>query len=395
MARRLQIHYFLLFAPFAIATTYQNLHFKRLGFTDSQIGTLGAIGAVLTVVSPLLWGYLTDRVRDKRLPISLLLLVSGLTYLPFLSTGSYWAVAALQAVFFFFMAPCSALVDAQTLEHLPRAGGDYGRLRLWGSVGFICTLLLFGLVLGGGPLSGRNPASSLAMTFIAFAAIRVVSTFWTWRLPSGEQGCGRVGYGGDLLLLLRDRVFLLFLLSVLLCMTALRAYYVFFSIYLDERGVADNLKGVYWSLGVVAEVVFMVFAGRLLRFLGVRWMLALGMLGGALRLFLFSFSLAMPFVALAQCLHALAFGATHIAAVTFINARVPARLRASGQTLYAAVVGGLGGAAGSRLAGDLAQASGIPYAFRAAALLAGVAALMALLLPRAKPVDESEPEEPV
>ncbi len=381
LAARLKMQYFLLFAPFAIATTYQNLHFKRVGFSNEQIGALNAIAAILAVVSPPLWGYAADRVRDKRVPLAILLVASGAAYPTLLLAHSFPVAAAFQALFGFFMAPCIALTDALVLEHLPRAGGDYARVRLWGSVGFICTLCVFGLFLGGGPLAPARGAGNLVPTFVAFALFRLVGAAWVFCLPPGKKHGGTQGYRGEFGALLRNGTLLLFLFSSFVCQAALRAYYVFFSIYLDGLHVPDSLKGVFWSLGVLSEVAFMLFAGRLLRTLGMRRMLVLGMAGGGLRLLLFSFALPLGAVAAAQVLHALAFGATHIATIAFLNAHVPERLRATGQTLYAAVVGGLAGAAGSWLSGTLSDAQGIPYAFRICALLAGAAAVLALFLP--------------
>lgn len=381
LARRIQAHYFLLFAPFAIALTYQNLHFRRLGFSDAQIGFLNAIAAILTVVSPPLWGYVSDGVRDKRIPLGVLLLLSGALYPSFAFAHSLGAAAACQAAFYFFMAPCIALTDAMVLGQLKEAGGDYARLRLWGSLGFIGITLIFGLVLGGGPLAHSRAGSSLAITFAAFAVIRVAGTLWLLSLPACGTEVRTTGYSGDLLGLLRDRAFLLFLLAAFLSMTAFRSYYVFFSIFLDGLHVADSLKGIFWSVGVLSEVVFMLAARRVLKRIGVRWALALGMAGGAVRLLLFSFPVPALLVACAQALHALAFGATHIASMTFISHRVPARLSASGQTLYAAITGGVAGAAGSALAGCLAQAYSIAAAFRASAALAAAAAVLCLLLP--------------
>ncbi|MDH7568325.1 MAG: MFS transporter [Armatimonadota bacterium] len=394
LAFRLKTQYFLVFAPFAIAVTYQNLHFRRLGFSDREIGTLGAVGAVLSVVSPLLWGYVTDRVRDRRIPLAFLLAASGLAYLPFLMARSYRAALVLQVLFSFFMAPCVALTDALVLEHLPQAGGDYGRIRLWGSLGFIVTLLGVGLFLGGGPLggapaSGEAGATGLTLTFVAFAVARALSMAWVFRLPRGAQtGPPRETYREGMAGLFRDRAFLLLLGSSFLVQTGLRAYYVFFSIYLDSLGIGDSYKGVFWSIGVVSGTAFMVVAGSLLRRVGVRWTLVLGMAGGALRLLLFSFPLPVAAVGLAQSLHALAFGASHIATVTFIRASVPNRLRATGQTLYAAVTGGLAGAVGSRLAGDLSDALGLALAFRYCALLAAIAAAAAAWLPERRDVED-------
>lgn len=383
LIHRLQVHYFLLFAPFAIALTYQNLYFQRIGFNKAQIGLLNAIAAVLTVVSPPLWGVFADKVREKRFPLATLLFTSGVTYPLFLLVHSFAAVAVFQAIFNFFMAPCIALTDAITLSHLKRIGGDYGKVRLWGSLGFICTLTVFGMFLGGGPLAHAAASGNLTTTFFTFTLFRCLGVFWVYRLPNTEAAPMKKENGGKegIRSLLGNNAFLLFLLVTFLGQSALKSYYVFFSIYLDGLHVPDSMKGVFWSLGVASEVVFMVYAGRLLRILGVRRMLALGMAGGALRLILFSFALPLSVVGGAQSLHALAFAATHIASMAFISTSVPESMGASGQTIYTAVQGGIAGVVGSSLCGYLAERYDIPHSFELCATLAVLAVILALFLP--------------
>ena len=93
----------------------QNLHFKRCGFSESEIGTLNALAALLAVLSPPLWGMLTDRAGDKRIPLALLFLASGATYPLFLLADSLGSALLIQAVFNFSYAPCIPLTDAIAL----------------------------------------------------------------------------------------------------------------------------------------------------------------------------------------------------------------------------------------------------------------------------------------
>jgi PPP family 3-phenylpropionic acid transporter len=160
-------------------------------------------------------------------------------------------------------------------------------------------------------------------------------------------------------------------------MGAMSAYYMYFSIYLDEVGVADNMKGYFWAVAVAAETGMMWVIGGLIHRIGLKWTFVLSLMGCAGRLFAFSFPLGTAGIGAAQCLHALTFTAFMVSTITFVNRLVPQGLRASGQTVWMALTMGLGPSVGGKLAGAAAGALGLMGMFRVFSLAAGLAGVAA------------------
>jgi PPP family 3-phenylpropionic acid transporter len=378
LARRFASFYFLLLLPVGMQAPYLFLFFRRQGFSDTQLGTLAAVTPIVTALSPPLWGALADRFGDRRRTLALLLAGSAVVF-PWLMLARQFPVAlGLMIVFSLFATTPGAIADAITLEHVERTGHDYGRLRLWGSVGFATPLLVLGLVL---ERSAGGSARALYPVFIGYAVFRLIGVAWTRLLPPSRGAVGaRVDWSAARAF--ASRAFLGLALCAVVGGGAMSGYYVYFSIYLDQIGLADNLKGYFWAVAVGAETAMMFGVGGLIRRIGLKWTFALSLLGVTLRLLAFSFRLGPLQIAVVQCLHALTFTTFTVSSITFVSRLAPPHLRASGQTLWLALTGGLGSAVGSKLAGVAAQAYGLQAMYRLFSLAAGVAMLGAVALVR-------------
>ena len=381
-------YYFLAFIPWGIYGPYLPLFFQRSGRSDGEIGALLAVPALLTVLSPPVWGAIADRLKDKKRVLLVLLAVSALIFPAFwLARAFAWALAVM-VVFAFFFTPSEALADAITMEHLPRAGGDYGRIRLWGSLGFIFPLLLMGAILK--PSAGADiGVRSLAPIFVLFVVFRLAALGWATRLPAGDRThLGRFDWRA--LRVLATRPFIVLVACAFLSRVATQGLYVFFSIYLDKLHMADNLKGYFWAIGVSSEVALMYFAGRIMARVALKWLFAVSLASSAIRLLAFSFPLSFGTIALIAPLQGVSFAAFHVPAVTYVNRVAPPHLRASGQTLFAALVGGLGGVIGAQLSGAVAEQIGVLGLFRVMAfvVLASLLGFVALFRPESAAAPE-------
>ena len=157
------IFYFISFCPMAGLIVYMNLYLKRAGLNDSQLGTTAAITALITILSPPFWGILADSVKDMRRLLVVLFLSAGVTYPVLLFTNNYYALLGIIILSSFFYLPTAPLNDALTLNHIARHGGDYGRIRLWGSIGVAGSMLLFKLILKG--KTGEDVTVQFGMAF--------------------------------------------------------------------------------------------------------------------------------------------------------------------------------------------------------------------------------------
>jgi PPP family 3-phenylpropionic acid transporter len=360
-------YYFVAFIPWGIFVPYLPLFLQRSGRTDAEIGGLLAVSPLLTVLSPPVWGALADRLRDKKRVLLILLAVSALIFPCFWFSRSFLLTLGVMCVFAFFFTPSEPLGDAITMENLARAGGDYGRIRLWGSLGFIFPLLVMGAILKS--TSGTSSGvASLAPVFVLFVVFRLLALVWATRLPAGDHThVGGVDFRA--LRVLVARPFLVLAACAFISRLGTQGLYVFFSIYLDKLHMADNLKGYFWAIGVLSEVLVMYFAGPIMARTSIKWLFGLSLAASAARLFAFSFPLSFAAIGVFAPLQGLSFAAYHVPAITYVNRVAPPHLRASSQTLFAALVGGLGGVIGAQLAGAVAEELGILGLFRVMSLV--------------------------
>jgi MFS transporter, PPP family, 3-phenylpropionic acid transporter len=375
---RLKLFYFLLYVPVGLQAPYLFLFLTRQGFSDTELGTLAAITPLVNLAAPPIWGAVADSFGDRRRTLALLLLASGLVFPLLALAPSYPMALAAMALFSLFAGTPGPVTDAIVLEHITRTGGDYGRIRLWGSAGFAAPLLVLGRLL---PRGTEGTAADLYPIFIGFVAFRLISVFCIRLLPSSTGRVGR-GTSWSAVRIFGSRRFLALALCGAVGWAAMSGYYVYFSIYLDRMHIADNLKGYFWVTAVVAEISMMWVIGGLIRRIGAKWTLVLSLLGVTVRLTAFSFPLSPMAIAAVQLLHALTFTAFSVAAITFIGRAVPSHLRASGQTAWAAITSGLGSGVGSKLAGVTVGALTITGMYRVFGLAAAVAMVAAVVFVR-------------
>ncbi|MDQ2730899.1 MAG: MFS transporter [Armatimonadota bacterium] len=377
-------YYFCGFAGFALSNTYLNLYFKRNGLSEGTIGELSAILSICGVLSPPVWGALADWMGSARKPNLILMAMTGALFPFFLFTHHILLLFMLAALFGSCMSPIIPLTDAAVVSHLKRWGGEYGPVRVWGSIGFVVALVSIGFAL---PAHASAKASALMPVFVGFTLWRMAGLFWGFRLPEGRRDGPNRGVSPwrgmkEAAGLFRNRRMFIFILCSFLGWASMQAYYVFFTIYLDWRRVPDGQKGMFWNVGVVAEILFLSLSGRVRQRIGYGWMLTAGLMAQALRLLLFSFMAPLWAVALGQSLHAFTFGSFYVAGIAFLHENVPDRLRAGGQAFFTAIVTGLGGALGAWGAGTIAHAHGLPAMYRECSFVAMAACLLSLLVAR-------------
>ena len=253
------------------------------------------------------------------------------------------------------------LVESLTFVHLNGRNHLYGRIRLWGSVGFIV------VVLGAGHVLNRLPADSvLWMAALMLAGIAMVSLV----LPEGRTHPHVHDAPGFMSVLARREVRGLLAGGVLMS-AAHGALYVFFSIYLVATGYSKAVVGWLWTLGVAAEIaVFMVMPRLAARF-SLRRILLVAYGCAVVRFLLIGWGVeSLAVLLVAQVLHGATFGAYHAASIAAINQWFPGRLQARGQAIYGSLGFGAGGMLGGLLSGYTWDIAGPAWTYTIASLFA-------------------------
>jgi PPP family 3-phenylpropionic acid transporter len=366
--------YFLSFAGTALYGIYGNVYFRRRGVSNIQIGVLAAIAAWVGTFALPVWGVVSDAFRRRRTPIALAYAATAALFPLFWvwDGRTFGLLCLLMAGFTFFFSPAIPLADAWTLDHLARRGGDYGRLRSWGSVGFTVPLLASVFVL---QQSSATTAEALLPVFVGFVAFRLAAAAQALTLPDYRPAAGRPKFEWGSLRAYAHPFALTFFASAFLGRLLFGPYYTFFSIYLDELGIGDRFKGMFWVVAVGAETGLIAVSGRLLERFGPVRLLVAGLGAMAFRLFVYSLEPPWWVVLGTQTLHALTFGATHVASIRVLYRITPDAFRASGQTFYGALLG-LGGVLGGMLGGAWAEVFGLAMLYRVLAVLAAAGTLL-------------------
>jgi PPP family 3-phenylpropionic acid transporter len=264
------------------------------------------------------------------------------------------------AVLHFFWSASLPLVEALTLGHLAANPERYGRIRLWGSIGFIVTVMGVGLLLDVAPIRSQLWVSWVLLLGTLLSALTLTEV---------KGHAGQVA--GPILDVLRQRK-VVFLLAAGLFMTAAHgALYVFYSIHLVAQGYGKALVGLLWTLGVVAEIVVFLLMPRISLRVSMRAILLACFVLAALRFLVIGWAADFIWLlVLAQLLHGASFGAHHAATMAALNRWFVAGQQARAQALYGSVAYGAGGLGGALLAGALWEKAGAGITFTAASALA-------------------------
>jgi len=357
---RLAVWYFWYFAFIGAFLPYFALYLQSIGMSAGRIAVLMSLGQFMRLVAPLLWSWLADsggrRVRIVVASTAAALASFSVVFL----TEDFVGLLLGMAILHFFWSASLPLVEALTLGHLAANPERYGRIRLWGSIGFIVTVMGVGLLLDLAPIRSQLWVSWALLLGTLLSALTLTEV-----KGHAEQ------VSGPIIEVLRQRK-VLFLLGAGLFMTAAHgALYVFYSIHLVAQGYGKTLVGALWTLGVVAEIVVFLLMPRISLRVSMRSILLACFLLAALRFLLIGWAPgSIALLVIAQLLHGASFGAHHAATMAALNRWFAAGQQARAQALYGSTAYGAGGLGGALLAGALWESSGAGITFSAASALA-------------------------
>lgn len=375
---RFALFFFLSCAAFALYGIYGSLYFKRRGVSNMQLGVLYAIPAWIGIFAPPIWGIISDALRQRKLPTFIMHFVTVILFPLFWFWGDqpFWVLCVLMGVFTFFFRATMPLADAWALDHIAHRGGDYGHLRGWGSAGVAVMMFSSLFIL---KKSSMSQASALLPMFFGFCGFRILSSFYALTLPDYHSRKKREKLNWSGLRVYRKPFAITFFIAIFMSRFLFGPYYTFFTIFLDNQGIADNMKGLYWLVAVGAETGLIAISGTLLRRFGAIPMILAGLSAMAIRMFVYSLEPVWYVILVIQSLHALTFGAFHVASIHIINRITPEDFRATGQAFNGALLG-IGGMVGGMVGGMFAESYGLVIMFRIFSIIAASVVISLIIL---------------
>ena len=367
---------FLSFAALSLFGTYGNVYFKRRGLSDIQLGILLTVPAMVSIVGPMIWGIASDLLQRRKPIVITMYLVSAILFplFWFLNSQTFILICIIMGLFSFFFNPSIPLTDTWTLDYLSNTGGNYGKIRCWGSVGYIVPLLFSTLLF---PSSAGGTAEVLLPMFFGVSGFRLLAasqaSYMTDIIPSGQKKLD-----WKILRIYLRPFAITFFFCVFMRSFAFSPFFAFFNIYLDTLGVTDNMKGLPWIVAAGAEVIMIAFSDKLMQRFGAVTAIISAYVAMAIRFFVLATAPSWEVILFIQLLHAFTFGAYHPAAIQIINQITPESFRATGQTLVS-VIGGIGRILGNLAGGFWASSYGYSVLYKYLGISVSVATLILVI----------------
>ena len=364
---RLSRVYLFYFAFIGVMAPYWPLFLQSRGFGAFEIGVLMSLLHVMRIFAPNVWGHLADRSGRRMIWVQIGILATLLGFCLVFWLEGFWGMFLMMVLVSFFWSGALPLVEANTLTHLGERSDRYGRIRLWGSIGFIL------MVIGVGDLLGHQPVSVLPWVILALLFGTVLTARFMPEAVLRHNDAETVPLGQ---ILRRPKVVALFAAAILMA-AAHGPYYTFFTVHLVNTGYSTSAAGWLWALGVILEIGIFLIMPRVFARIRVETVLLVTLMAAVLRFILIGWWVDVTALLLfAQVLHALTFGAYHAAAMALIHRWFRGRVQARGQALYNSIAFGIGGSLGSLYSGAVWDAWGAGVTFSVAAGCAFVAAVV-------------------
>jgi nucleoside transporter len=351
----------MMFLQFAIWGAWFVVFFPYLkgkGFSDGQAAAIMGNMALGAIFATLFAGYIADRfVASERMMGILHLTGAGLLWwmAQIQDPAQYWTLFGVSLAYALVYNPTLALANSIAFSHVPDATRDFPGIRVLGTLGWIAVGFLIDVLPRGGAATAAATNAPLLLAAGLAAVLGVYSFFLPHTPPAGKEGSA-VRLLLEALGLFRNFSFAVFFTVSFVITIVLAFYYTVTADYLQQAiGIKDI--GSTMALGQIAELILLPLLPIFLYKLGMKWVLALGMLAWGVRYALFSVGgpvgTGFALVIIGVALHGVCFDFFFAAGFIHVDNEAPRDIRASGQALFSFLTYGLGMWLGSLLCGQV------------------------------------------
>ncbi len=346
------LEFFIWGAWFVTLGTYLG----SINFSGSNIGNTYLMNNVAAIISPFFIGMIADRYFSSEKVMGILHILGGVTI--FFVSGITNTTGLIFGLLLYNMCymPTIALANTISFNQLKNPDKEFPKIRVWGTLGWIFAGLLITFIQFN-YFEGIE-RSTLPMKIAAIASI--ILGLYSFTLPkTPPQNVGKEVKVSDILglkalKLLKERSFLIFIISSLLICIPLAFYYNFTNMYLNEIGMTG--VAAKQSMGQMSEVIFMVLMPWFFVRLGVKKMLLVGMLSWVLRYILFAYGntgdgIWMLYMGI--LLHGICYDFFFVTGQIYVEKKSSSDIRASAQGFLAFITYGVGIGIGSLISGNM------------------------------------------
>ena len=330
------------------------LYLVKIGFSGSDLGWTYAVGPIACMVSPFFVGMVADRFFATERILCVLHVVGGGFMLLAAALMDPEAPASPDTINWVFLGhtlcyfPTLALTNSLALHHIRDSQKEFPLVRVFGTIGWIAAGILLARIGWGDRLDMFRLTGAAGILMGAYCL-----TLPHTPPPSrGQSASWRELLGADAFELFRKPAFAIFMLSTFLICIPLAFYFQLAAKAVQLAGIADVTQAM--SYGQVSEILFMVLMPVFFRRLGVKWMLAVGMLAWVTRYVLFAVGTPASVIWMMYggiILHGICYDFLFVTGQIYTDMAARKEIRAQAQGLLVLFTLGLGMLIGARVAG--------------------------------------------
>jgi nucleoside transporter len=325
-----------------------------LKFTGTQVGFIYSLLPIATIIAPMIGGQLADRYFPTQKVIAVLQLLGGAILLLGAAVQSYSAMVWIMLVYCVVYAPTLALTNSIAFAHLKDSEKDFGKVRVWGTIGWIAA----GWTLTGWRVAAKSvPAIAFKgdTLFLAglFSIVMGVLAFGLPHTPPRKEGAKPLAFL-EAFKMLKDKDFLIFTVISFIVATELQFYYVLTAPFLTSSkiGVGSTYVSLVMTVAQIAEIFVMaLLLPKFLPKYGIKKTMTIGVLAWPVRYVIFVAGGPAWLVIASLSLHGFCYVFFFTAAYIYVDTIAPKDIRASAQGLIAVVILGIGSFVGSNFSG--------------------------------------------
>ncbi len=342
------LQYFIWGSWYVSMGTYMSTTLK---FGGQEIGAAYGAFAIGAMIAPFFVGLIADRYFASEKLLAFLGLLGGaiMFIIPSLTTfGTFYPMLIVYCATF---VPTLALGNSLSLHHLTEPKKDFPLIKTLSAVGWIAGGVTLSLVLKGEKSSVQFYLAGVASIILGLFSLTLPHT--PPKKTGSDVKLGEI-LGLDALSLLKKRSFAIFIGCMFLICIPLYFYFVNMNLYVTELGW--EYTAAKMSLAQVSDVIFLVLLPVMLRYLGYKKTICIGILAWVARYFLLAASAnsigwSTGMVLTAILLHGVCYDFLFIAGQLYVDDESNDRNRGAAQGFIAFILWGVGNFVGSTLAG--------------------------------------------
>ena len=356
------------FSCVGLLLTFISPYLKNLGLSGTEVGIILSFPSLARIISPLVWGYLADRLNNPILVLRVVITLSLFAAACFFWTETFWSIGFILFMYATVKTSIPSLTDAICLGLIKNQGGDYSKLRVWGSIGFVVSALMTGFLMEEQTEYAKTAFTVMCLLY--FGSLIASVLIRAKNIPTSTVNLGLIRT-----LLKKPRLRILFIASGVHWASTM-PYHGFLPIRVEDLSLSPSIAGACFAFAGVAEIVMMSSANAVLKKWKANQLFVVSMGLSALRWLATAFATDPILLVGIQGLHAFTFGAFYVAAIQILLEEIPDSLRATGQGLFFSAAFGLGGGLGVFMTGFVYNAFGGGASFLFGASLSACALLI-------------------